>query len=111
MAKIRKPKRKREVTFIKAWRDFRGLTQERAAERIGISRENYGRIESGKVPYNQDFLEIAAVAFDCSTTDLLERNPIIESMADKLRRIVSKANEADQKRILAIAETLIENKG
>ena len=51
MPPVKKPPRNRHSTYIKAWREYRGLTQERVAERLNMSRENYGRIENGKVPY------------------------------------------------------------
>ena len=75
MAPVPKPKRQRERHFIREWREHANLTQERAADRIGMSRENYSKIENGKVPYNQDFLEEAAKAFNCAAADLIMRNP------------------------------------
>jgi transcriptional regulator with XRE-family HTH domain len=75
MAPVPKPKRLRERHFIREWREHANLTQERAADRIGMSRENYSKIENGKVPYNQDFLEEAAKAFSCSPADLIMRDP------------------------------------
>lgn len=75
MAPVPKPKRARQRHFIKEWRKHAGLTQERAAERVFMSRENYGKIENGKVPYDQDFLELAAQAFNCTAADLLMRDP------------------------------------
>ena len=111
MPSVKKPSRGRHPTYIKAWREFRHLTQERAADRVGISRENYGRIESGKVPYNQDTLEVCAEALGCTAADLLERNPIEEQAIDKLRRLLAKATPEQEKTILRVAESLIENKG
>lgn len=111
MASVKRVKRRRNHTFIRQWREFRGLTQARASERIGISRENYGRIESGKVPYNQDFLEICAGAFNCTVTDLLSRDPTMESIVDQLHALMARASESQQNNIVAIAKTLIENKG
>jgi transcriptional regulator with XRE-family HTH domain len=111
MPSVARPKRQRQRTFIAEWREFRGLNQQRAAERMGISRENYGRIENGKVPYNQDTLEMAAAAFSCSVSDLLERDPKSERLSDKLRHVLKNASFEDQRRILAIAETLLKNNG
>ena len=111
MVRVKKPFHPRRPTFIKEWRVFRNLTQDRVAERIGVSRENYGRIESGKVPYNQDFLEICADALACTSGDLLSRNPLTETMVDKLRALVQKASAADQERVFKIAKSLLENNG
>lgn len=109
MPSVKKPKRQRNHTFIKAWREHNNLTQDRAAERIGISRENYGRIENGKVPYNQDFLEVCAVAFNCSASDLLENDPGIDRMIDKLKALLDKASPGDQARIFRVVKSLLEN--
>ena len=111
MASVKKPKRRRTSTYIKAWRDFRNLTQDRVSERIGISRENYGRIENGKVPYNQDFLELCSLALNCTVADLLERDPRVEGMIDKLRRLMKDASPKDQNLIFEMAKTYLENKG
>lgn len=75
MPPIKKPTRNRRRHFIKEWRDYRGLTQEQAADRIGVSGTTWGRIEANKVPYNQDFLEEAAIALQCEPWDLLNRDP------------------------------------
>jgi transcriptional regulator with XRE-family HTH domain len=75
MPPVPKPKRIRQRHFIREWRLYRGLTQESAAERIGMSRENYSKIERGLVPYDQDVLELAAYAFRADVASLLMRDP------------------------------------
>ncbi len=83
-----KPKEYRR-TNLRAWRLFRRLTQEQAAERIGIDYTTLGRIERGRVPYSQGLLEAAALAYDCEPWDLLNRDPSKEGrvidLADLLR--------------------------
>lgn len=79
MPPVKKPIRQRRRHYIKQWREFRGLTQERVAERLGISPTTWGRIEKGDVPYNQDFLEEAAFALQCDIWDLLNRDPTKEN--------------------------------
>lgn len=111
MPPIKKPVRHRHRTFIRAWREFKNLSQEQVANRMGTSRENFSRIENGKVPYNQDTLEAAAEALGCSAADLLERNPTEELAIDKLRRLLLRATPDQEKAILRVAESLIENKG
>ena len=51
------------------------MTQEDAANRLDIDRTTLGRIEVGKVPYNQDFLERAAFAYGCEPDELLRVDP------------------------------------
>ena len=97
MSKARRVKPPRRRTFLQEWRKFRNLTQERAAERIGIEQATLSRIERGLIPYNQDFLETAALAYQCEPPDLLMRNPLHEdavwSVTDNLRRATPEQKE------------------
>jgi transcriptional regulator with XRE-family HTH domain len=110
MVRIAKPRRQRTHHFIAAWREYRELTQEQLAGRVDMSRENLSKIESGKVPYRQDFLEACAVALDTSKSDLLERDPRMEKMVDELRDIVDRASETDRKEIIRFAKYRLEIK-
>jgi len=109
MPSVRKPNRQRTRTFIRAWREYRNLSQEQMAGRVGMSRENYSKIENGKVPYNQDFLELSAVALNCLASDLLERDPQVEDAVAELRKMMSRASENDRRRVVAVVKTLLEN--
>jgi transcriptional regulator with XRE-family HTH domain len=60
---------------FKAWRKYRGLTQEQLAERIGIARSYLTKIERGDRRYDQPFLEAAADALRCEPGDLIMRDP------------------------------------
>lgn len=62
--------------FIKQWRKYRGLTQERLAERIGLSVSSISQLETGKQDYSQSTLEALADALQCEPGDLLMRNPL-----------------------------------
>lgn len=83
----KKPQRRR--TFLREWREHRNLTQEAAADRIGVDQTTLSRIERGVLPYSQDFLEAAAFAYMCEPADLLMRNPLdadaVWSITDNLR--------------------------
>lgn len=75
-------KPERRPTFIKAWRKHHGdMSQEKLAERLmvetgyEISPGQLSRIESGKQPYTQDFLEAAATVLGCEPSDLIMRDP------------------------------------
>lgn len=106
MPRVKRPKRTRLRHFIKEWREHRGLSQEQVASRLQISRENYGRIEAGKVPYNQDFLELAAYALACEPADLLMRNPSDKSAPWSILDTLKKADSPTQARIVAVVEAL-----
>src|SRR5437660_756816 len=52
--------KKRRPTFFRQWRAHRGLSQERLAERLDTSVASVSRIETGRQPYTQDYLEALA---------------------------------------------------
>ncbi len=68
------PKRRR-TTFIRQWREFRGLSQDQLADRLYTSKASISRIEKGTQAYTQDFLESAAEALRTDPASLLMRNP------------------------------------
>jgi transcriptional regulator with XRE-family HTH domain len=66
----------RRPHFLREWRKYRGLSLERLADRIETTKASISRIENGKQPYSQEFLEKAAEALMCEPGDLLMRNPL-----------------------------------
>lgn len=90
MPSVRKPRPRLRRTYLREWRDYRGLTQEQACERIDIERSTLSRIERGEVPYSQGLLEAAAIAYGCEPWDLLHVNPKVEGdvldMIDRFRQ-------------------------
>lgn len=88
MVKVRpRPKKPRawRRTFIRKWREHRGLSQDRLIERLGadpdepdqpfLTKASLSRIENGKQPYSQRILERLAEALNCDPADLLMRDP------------------------------------
>lgn len=70
------------IKYLKAWREYRGYTQERLAERVEpraegepLSGATISRYERGKQNYRQETLEALAVALDCTVVELLSRPP------------------------------------
>lgn len=83
-----------EPTYIRAWREHRGLSQDelvdRCSERVDtMSKSSLSRIENGQQPYSQPILEALAWALNCSEADLLERDPKAEmwQIVDKVKKI------------------------
>lgn len=62
--------------YVREWRKFRGLTQERLAERTPYTTGAISQLETGRTRYTQDMLEALAVALQCEPGDLLSRNPL-----------------------------------
>ena len=61
--------------FLRQWRKFRGYTLEQAAERVGMTHQNLGKIERGKVPYNETLLMILADIYRTDRGSLIMRDP------------------------------------
>lgn len=62
--------------FLRSWRKFRGYTLEGVAERVGMSHQNLGKIERGRVPYNETLLDILADIYMTDRGSLIMRDPL-----------------------------------
>lgn len=70
-------------TYIREWRQKRGLSLRQLADRLetepggdpAISHASIGRIETGKQPYSQPILEAISKALDVPVSLLIEMNP------------------------------------
>lgn len=74
-------------TFIKAWREFREMSQEELAEHVAeylleneISEKGYtyasiGRMENGRIPYSQPIMEGISKALGVSVATLITTPP------------------------------------
>jgi transcriptional regulator with XRE-family HTH domain len=111
MPPVRRLKSTRRRTFLKEWREYRSLTQEQAAERIGVTQATLSRVERGVTPYDQDLLERIAFAYLCEPADLLMRNPLdrdaVWSITDNLR----KADPVELERAAAMIDLLLKRQG
>lgn len=56
---------------IKVWRDYRQLTQQQLADKVGISKSYLSQIESGKRTGSVEALTAVAQALDVSLDDLV----------------------------------------
>lgn len=110
VAKLRSPahpvhmaKAPKSTHYIRAWRKFRGLTLEQLAERIGMTHQNLGKIERGKVPYNQVLLEALAEELRCGPADLIMRDP---TGPDAIWSIWDQLKPAERTQVVEIAKTI-----
>lgn len=69
-------KQRKRRTFLREWRKHRGLTQERLAERAGVSQGMISQLETGESDYTGELLEKLADALQCEPADLIMRNPL-----------------------------------
>lgn len=95
---------RRSRTYLKQWRVYRGLTLERAAERFDMSGAQLSRVENGKSPYTQDFLELAAEAYLTDVASLLMRNP---EAPEALWSIWDHAKPGERRMIEDLARTVV----
>lgn len=101
--------------FLKQWREYRGLSLRKLADRMEIepgvpvtSHANIGRIEKFQQPYSQDILEAAAVALGCSVTDILNVDPTKDGEVVDLMRLLRMKDPAT---VRAIVEGLPDKTG
>lgn len=103
-------------TYIKEWREKRGLSLRRLAERLEatpggdllISHTSIGRIEKGQQPYSQPILEAIAEALGVSPVMLLEVNPNMDGDVIDITIRLKKASPELRKQALNILEALLQ---
>jgi transcriptional regulator with XRE-family HTH domain len=107
MPKIKKPVRTRSRHYIKQWREHRHVSQTELALRCRVAQSTYQRIEAGKVPYNQDFLELCAAALLCSVADLLTHSPNDKSSAWSIMSSLLHQDQETLARVSAVVQVLV----
>jgi transcriptional regulator with XRE-family HTH domain len=94
----------RRRTFIKAWREYRQLSQEALAERVDMSAAQLSRLETGRQGYTQDVLEALAEALSTDIASLLMRNP---GDPDAIWSIWDQAKPGEKRMIVDLAKTVV----
>lgn len=101
------PKPKRRPTFIRAWRQYRNLSLENLAERIGTTHASLSRMERGLQPVDTDALELLADALMCDRVDLLMRDP---SDPEGMWSIWDNAKPAERRQAVELFKVLVGDK-
>jgi transcriptional regulator with XRE-family HTH domain len=96
--------RKWRRTFVKEWREYRGLTQEQLAERVGMSKSNISQLEQARQGYSAEGLEKLADALRCEPAHLLMVDPTKD---DAMWAIWERAKEGERKMIIELAKTVV----
>jgi transcriptional regulator with XRE-family HTH domain len=109
MPPVAKPRRQLRAHFFKEWRKHRGLTQERAAERLNVDRTTLGRVENRVIPYSQELLEAAAEAYQCEPWDILNVNPLKEGEVVDFTRLLRAATPEERAEIIGFARGRVRN--
>lgn len=97
------PRAKFRPTFIRQWRENRGLNQEQLADRLGMTQSHLSMLENGRRGYTQDTLEAVADALQTDVASLLMRNP---ADGDAIWSIWDKAKAGERQLIVDIAKTV-----
>ncbi|MCC6889629.1 MAG: helix-turn-helix transcriptional regulator [Hyphomicrobiales bacterium] len=105
-----RPPARHRSTFIRAWREAKGLTLAALADAVGarlggMTHASLSRIERGIQPYSQPILE--ALADELTGGDvgaLLTRDP---RESDALWSIWERAKPAERQLIVAIARVIV----
>lgn len=95
MSKFPQPKH-----YVKEWRKFRGLTQERLAERTPFTPGAISQLETGRTQYTQAMIEALSAALDCEPGDLISVNPYKQGEVVDLMRLINDRNRDQAIRIL-----------
>lgn len=107
MAPVKKPEHHRRVTYLREWRKYRKLSQETLADRLEIDRTTLSRIERGELPYNQDFLERAAVALGCEPEDIISRDPLRPDPPRLVYDALMTVDNDTRTKVMAMIEALL----
>src|SRR5215475_144447 len=99
------PVRQFRRTFIRAWREHRGLTLEELAAKIEKTASQLSMLERGQRGYTQETLEDIAHALKTTTAALLSRNPAAEE--DELFTLWENADPGERRMIERIAKGVI----
>jgi len=104
MLSDRKPRRQ---TFLRAWRKYRGMTQDQVAEILEMDRSTISKIENGVLPYDQDFLERTSLVYLCEPEDLISIDPLKPDTPRLVSSRMKHATPAQQKQIVELVNVLL----
>ncbi len=102
------PKPQRRRLFVREWREYRELTQEQLAERVGQSVSNISQLERGLQGYSQEGLEKLADALRCDVGHLFMVDPTKD---DAIWSIWERAEEGQRREIVGYAKGIVRRTG
>ena len=90
---------------LRAWREFRGITQAELAERVGTNANMIGYLESGERGLSAKWLRRLAPALDTTPGMLLDHDPHL--LDSDMLEIWVHAGERERRQLSDIAKTLL----
>ena len=101
--------------FIKQWREYRGLSLERLANRMEkepggeqlISAMSLSRIERGRQPYSEELMNALSEALACEPWELLSVNPLMDGQVVDLLRFIHDLDRKKAEKALTILQAAL----
>ena len=103
MAKLKRTK-PQSRTFLREWRQLRGLSQEELTARVGWDRSTVTRVENGTTAYTQQMLEALAIVLRCTPGAITDTDP--NSAQGRLYLLLNGASDAEIERAAAVLKAL-----
>lgn len=105
----KKPEARRALrVYFKEWRQFRNLTQQQLADRLGTSKTRISMKERGEEGWDDRFLAALSDALGVyPPASLIMRNPLEIDAVWSLQEHLQKAGPDARQRILSVVETLL----
>lgn len=91
--------------YLKAWREFRGLTQGKLAELAGTNHNMIGYLENGERGLSAKWLRKLAAALETTPGMILDHDP--EDLDNDIIDIWSHAGNREKRQISDIAKTIM----
>jgi transcriptional regulator with XRE-family HTH domain len=96
--------KQRRRIFLKQWREYRGLTQEQLADRMGWSVGNVSQLERGLQGYSDDGLAALADILQCTPGQILDVDPTDDNA---IWSLWERAKPAQRDAMLEIAKGMV----
>jgi transcriptional regulator with XRE-family HTH domain len=93
--------KQRRRHFLKEWRQYRELTQEQLAERVGWSVGNISQLERGQQGYSDEGLAALADALNCTPGQILDVDPTND---DAIWSLWERARPGERQTLIEVAK-------
>lgn len=94
----------RRRIFLKQWREYRGLTQQQVADRVGWSVGNISQLERGLQGYSDEGLALLAEALQCTPGQILDVDPLND---DAIWSLWERAKPGQRQTLLDVAKEMV----
>jgi transcriptional regulator with XRE-family HTH domain len=98
---------RRQRMYLREWRKFRNLTQERLADRAGVSQGLISQLENDRTDFTGEVLASLADALACEPADLLIRNPLDDDAIWTIHDQLLKATKQERDQVQRITSALL----